>query len=47
MTLQALEKTINSIFEALEKEVSGFQNSPEDWGISQREYSHLYYLGNW
>ena len=34
MTLQALEKTINSIFQTLEKEISGFQNSPEDWGIS-------------
>jgi hypothetical protein len=34
MTLPALEKILNSIFEALEKEVSEFQNSPDDWGIS-------------
>jgi hypothetical protein len=47
MTLPALEKILNSIFEALEKEVSEFQNSPDDWGIYRRECSHLYYHGSW
>lgn len=34
MTSATIEKTINSIFEVLEEEISGFQNSPEDWNIS-------------
>tara|TARA_R110000868_G_scaffold144361_1_gene363353 strand:- start:15788 stop:16240 length:453 start_codon:yes stop_codon:yes gene_type:complete len=33
MTTSKLEKTIYSLFEALEKEIPGFQNSPEDWEI--------------
>ena len=33
MTTTKLEKTIYSLFEALEKEIPGFQNSPEDWEI--------------
>ena len=33
MTISKLEKTIYSLFEALEKEIPGFQNSPEDWEI--------------
>lgn len=30
-----LEKFINALFEALEEEVLAYQNSPEDWRISQ------------
>ncbi|MCM4171603.1 hypothetical protein DHD32_08935 [Arenibacter sp. TNZ] len=33
MTTTKLEKTIYSLFEALEKEIPRFQNSPEDWEI--------------
>ena len=33
MSTSKLEKTIYSLFEALEKEIPGFQNSPEDWEI--------------
>ena len=35
MTLTELEKTIYSLFEALEEEIPGFQNSPEDWDICE------------
>lgn len=34
MKTTTLEKIINSIFETLEEEISGYQNSPEDWNIS-------------
>ena len=34
MDTTQLEKIINSIFEVLEAEVSGFRRSPEDWRIS-------------
>ena len=34
MDTTQLEKIINSIFEALEVEISGFRSSPEDWRIS-------------
>ena len=30
-----LEKIINLIFETLEEEIAGYQNSPEDWNISK------------
>ena len=35
MNPNKLETTINSLFEALEEEISGFQNSPEDWDICE------------
>ncbi len=34
MDTKQLEKIVNSIFEALEVEISGFRSSPEDWRIS-------------
>ena len=34
MDTTQLEKIINSIFEVLEVEISGFRSSPEDWRIS-------------
>ncbi len=34
MDTTQLEKIINSIFEVLEAEISGFRSSPEDWRIS-------------
>ena len=35
MDTTKLEKIINSIFEVLEVEISGFRSSPEDWRISE------------
>jgi len=34
MNHTVLEKIINSIFEILEEEILNYQNSPEDWNIS-------------
>ncbi len=34
MNHTALEKIINSIFETIEEEIVNYQNSPEDWSIS-------------
>jgi len=34
MNQTTLEKIINSIFENLEEEILNYQNSPEDWNIS-------------